>query len=29
MKRERVLEVVLVIVGLLFCAGIYPLVLMV
>ena len=29
MKRERVLKVVLVIVGLLFCAGIYPLVLMV
>jgi drug/metabolite transporter superfamily protein YnfA len=29
MKRERVLKVVLVIVGLLFCAGIYPLMLMV
>jgi len=27
MKRERVLKVVLVIVGLLFCAGIYPLML--
>jgi hypothetical protein len=26
MKRERVLKVVLVIVGLLFCAGIYPLI---
>jgi drug/metabolite transporter superfamily protein YnfA len=29
MKRERVLKVVLVIVGLLFCVGIYPLMLMV
>jgi tryptophan-rich sensory protein len=29
MKRERVLKVVLVIVGLLFCAAVYPLILMV
>jgi drug/metabolite transporter superfamily protein YnfA len=28
MRRERVLKVVLVVVGLLFCAGIYPLILM-
>src|SRR6202020_88546 len=28
MKRERVLKIVLVVVGLLFCAGVYPLVLM-
>src|SRR5262245_56735282 len=28
MKRERVLKVVLVVLGLLFCAGVYPLVLM-
>ncbi|MFZ1049420.1 MAG: DUF6632 domain-containing protein [Candidatus Sulfotelmatobacter sp.] len=28
MKRERLLKVVLVVVGLLFCAGVYPLVLM-
>jgi hypothetical protein len=28
MKRERLLKVVLVAVGLLFCAGVYPLVLM-
>jgi tryptophan-rich sensory protein len=28
MKRERVLKVVLVIVGLLFCAAVYPLILM-
>jgi hypothetical protein len=27
-KRERVLKIVLVVVGLLFCAGVYPLVLM-
>ena len=29
MKRERALKVVLVLVGLLFCAGVYPLILMV
>ena len=29
MGRERILKVVLVVVGLLFCAGVYPLVLMV
>jgi drug/metabolite transporter superfamily protein YnfA len=29
MKRERALKVVLVVVGLLFCAGVYPLILMV
>ncbi len=29
MRRERVLKIVLVLVGLLFCAGIYPLMLMV
>ena len=28
MKRERALKIVLVVVGLLFCAGVYPLVLM-
>src|ERR1700751_3129818 len=28
MKRERALKVVLVVVGLLFCAGVYPLILM-
>ena len=28
MKREKVLKVVLVVLGLLFCAGVYPLVLM-
>ena len=28
MRRERVLKVVLVVLGLLFCAGVYPLVLM-
>jgi tryptophan-rich sensory protein len=28
MKRERALKMVLVVVGLLFCAGVYPLVLM-
>ena len=28
MKRERILKVVLVVLGLLFCAGVYPLVLM-
>ena len=28
MRRERALKVVLVLVGLLFCAGIYPLILM-
>jgi hypothetical protein len=28
MKQERVLKVVLVVVGLLFCAGVYPLILM-
>jgi hypothetical protein len=28
MKRERALKVVLVLVGLLFCAGVYPLILM-
>ena len=27
MKRERILKVVLVVVGLLFCAAVYPLVL--
>ena len=29
MKRERVLKVVLVVLGLLFCAAVYPLILMV
>jgi hypothetical protein len=29
MRRERALKVVLVLVGLFFCAGIYPLILMV
>jgi hypothetical protein len=29
MRRERALKVVLVLVGLLFCAGVYPLILMV
>ena len=29
MKRERVLKIVLVVVGLLFCAAVYPLILMV
>ena len=29
MKRERALKIVLVVVGLLFCAGVYPLILMV
>ena len=28
MKRERLLKVVLVVVGLLFCAGVYPMILM-
>jgi hypothetical protein len=29
MRRERALKVVLVVVGLLFCAGVYPLIMMV